>query len=653
VVVSAARNGLTRSSILTLSPAPVTIATLTIAPPSLIGSNDAVGTITLTDSAPALGIEVELLSSAGAVNVPAFVQIASGQSQATFQIATSVVTVSTPVTVTVAHAAITKSALLTLQPPAGNSVSNLSATPAFIVGGFSSQGTVTLSMASTDNGGSDVVLSSSDGALIVPGHVTVKKNKTSATFAIATNVVTAPRSVTLTASYGGVLRRLAVIVGPENAVTLASFTINPPRVIGGNPSAGAVVLSGPAPLGGAAVAVSTKRRNMITVPATVLIPEGATTATFPISTEPIHGNSDRAAGIDATYNGITQTATITMAPPITAESSVRKPIAQCASLALEPCLTVAGLKIATDAITINEARYSFYTPELQLLAETAYSTGPAKTIEYEYIWFGGQPMAQIETTTNTIHYYFNDHLGAPLLTTDASGAIDWRVQREPYGEIYSVLVGANRHQSLGLPGQEEPDRGPEASYNIFRWYRPGWGRYTQVDPLELRGGINLFVYARTNPIFFKDPLGANSVDYVGLPNEDVQKKCGQGALGCATGDIKAKCSCKCVEGAWRPKPWIMVGKWSVYYSTDCYDPAKIMTEEAEHIAVFKEGLIDANNLALKFKEKKYPTKYACEFGCGQWMFLASEAIQQKYKTALIDFLHPWKKCNGNWQFLPN
>jgi hypothetical protein len=287
----------------TLTPPAVTIGSLTIAPPSLIGSNDATGTIALTAPAPALAIEVELLSSDPAVTVPSVVQIASGQSQATFPIATSVVALPTSVTITATHAATTKSALFTLQPPAGNSVSSVSA---------------------------------------------------------------APRSVTLTANYGGVLRRLTIIVAPQNAVTLTSFTINPARVIGGNQSSGTIVLSGPAPFGGAAVAVSAKRRNMVTVPAIVLIPEGATTATFAIATDPIHGNRDRSVEIDATYNGITQSATLTIAPPLTAGWSLGKPIAKCASLALEPCLTAAGLKIATHAVSVTESRYSFYTPELQL-----------------------------------------------------------------------------------------------------------------------------------------------------------------------------------------------------------------------------------------------------------------------------------------------
>jgi RHS repeat-associated protein len=51
----------------------------------------------------------------------------------------------------------------------------------------------------------------------------------------------------------------------------------------------------------------------------------------------------------------------------------------------------------------------------------------------------------------------------------------------------------------GWPGEE--------SYNVFRWYRGGWGRYSQSDPIGLEGGLNLYRYSYADPIGLIDPLG--------------------------------------------------------------------------------------------------------------------------------------------------
>jgi len=68
---------------------------------------------------------------------------------------------------------------------------------------------------------------------------------------------------------------------------------------------------------------------------------------------------------------------------------------------------------------------------------------------------------------------------------------------------------------LRLPGQEAEELNlsidgngvTERFYNIFRWYRPGWGRYTQSDPIGLNGGTNLYAYAFQNPVVGFDPTG--------------------------------------------------------------------------------------------------------------------------------------------------
>ena len=119
-------------------------------------------------------------------------------------------------------------------------------------------------------------------------------------------------------------------------------------------------------------------------------------------------------------------------------------------------------------------------------------TVPSGGTTYEYVWFGGQPVAQLDTaaSTTTTHWIFTDHLGTPIIETDAAGTVDWRAEYEPYGKIFAFRAGATRHQPLRLPGQEAGSG--ESSYNIFRWYRAGWGRYTQSDPLAA-GGPGIFV----------------------------------------------------------------------------------------------------------------------------------------------------------------
>ncbi|EOC0045946.1 RHS repeat-associated core domain-containing protein [Cronobacter sakazakii] len=43
-------------------------------------------------------------------------------------------------------------------------------------------------------------------------------------------------------------------------------------------------------------------------------------------------------------------------------------------------------------------------------------------------------------------------------------------------------------------------------YNLFRYYDPAAGRYTQMDPIVLAGGLNTYNYVG-DPLTWVDPLG--------------------------------------------------------------------------------------------------------------------------------------------------
>jgi RHS repeat-associated protein len=162
-------------------------------------------------------------------------------------------------------------------------------------------------------------------------------------------------------------------------------------------------------------------------------------------------------------------------------------------------------------------RYHHYTPDLRFLARTDYtvtatSTTVARSIEA--LWFAGLPVAQIDyNDLATLRYTFTDHLGLPILQTSSLGAVIWQMEFEPYGRLYRVRTGKESAQPLRLPGQELTMDGKE-NYNVFRWYRGWWARYTQADMLGMPTWKepNLFSYARENPARLSDALGLYTVD---------------------------------------------------------------------------------------------------------------------------------------------
>jgi RHS repeat-associated protein len=82
-----------------------------------------------------------------------------------------------------------------------------------------------------------------------------------------------------------------------------------------------------------------------------------------------------------------------------------------------------------------------------------------------------------------------NHLGAPLATTNATGA-----EITPTG-----------YTALAFPGQMKTLA--DVWYNRYRDYDPTTGRYIQADPIGLDGGDNPYSYAGNNPLRYTDPSG--------------------------------------------------------------------------------------------------------------------------------------------------
>jgi hypothetical protein len=294
------------------TPASVSVSSLSLNPTTVTGGNSSTGTVTLSGPAPTGGAQVALSSSNTSVaTVPSSVTVAAGATSASFTVSTSAVVVSTTVTISASYGGATRSATLTVTPapPPAPTLSSLTLSPTSVTGGNSSTGTVTLS-GPAPTGGAQVTLSSSNTTVArVPSSVTVAAGATSASFTVSTSAVAVSTTVSISASYAGATRSasLTVTPAPPPPPTISSLTLNPANVFGGQSSTGTVTLTGPAPAGGAQVLLSSSD-GAASVPSSVIVPAGATSATFTVNTSFVLISTS--ATISASYNGTTRTATL-------------------------------------------------------------------------------------------------------------------------------------------------------------------------------------------------------------------------------------------------------------------------------------------------------------------------------------------------------
>ncbi len=306
VTLSATYNSVKASTILTVSPvSTVHLNTMWLSNSILVGGASTTGTIQLTAAAPAGGASVSLASSNTAVTVPASVLVAAGATTATFAVTTKAVTASATAAISASYNGTTASSSLTITAILLNTMwlNNGS-----LVGGSSTIGTVQLTSAAPAGGGVVTLSSSNTAAATVPSTVTVASGATTATFAINTNSVTSSITVTISASYNSSKVSSSLTVTP---LVLNTMWLNTLILKGGASTGGTVQLASPAPAGGVVVTLSSTSSSA-TVPASVTIAAGATTATFTVSTKAV--KSLTLPIITATYNGVPRIAILLLTP---------------------------------------------------------------------------------------------------------------------------------------------------------------------------------------------------------------------------------------------------------------------------------------------------------------------------------------------------
>src|SRR5712692_4226988 len=265
---------------------PPSLKSLSISPSTISGGAQAGAIVMLNGQAPASGAFVSLSSNSSAVSPPSSAFVAPGSFSVSLPIQTNAVTTNTTVTITASWNGVSTQAQLTLTPQQPPTSLTLNPTSTIGLGG-SSFGTVTVAApSSTDN--ILQVTSSHPAVASVNNSVMIPAGVTTGGFNIFTSPVTVQTVVTISVSGGGVTQSATLTVNPDAppppAATLSSLTLSPSSLVGGSGSTGTVTLTSAAPSGGALVSLSSSNAAVASVPASVTIVAGATSASFTVTT---------------------------------------------------------------------------------------------------------------------------------------------------------------------------------------------------------------------------------------------------------------------------------------------------------------------------------------------------------------------------------
>jgi hypothetical protein len=278
---------------------------LTLSPTTATGGATVTGTVTLDSPAPG-SVVVSLSSNSTSATVPATVTVLSGQTSATFPVATAGVDAVQSATIKATLNAKSASASLRIDPALA---SYLVFSRSSVAGGTALTGTVFLK-GNAGPSGVTVALASSDLALTVPASVAVSAGANSASFPVGTTAVDADTPATVSAKTGAKAVTKAVTV---LAATLKSLTLSPTSVTGGAGSKATIALTGPAGPSGLVVALSSSN-PAASVPASVSVPAGASSATVTVGTTAVA--SDTSATVSATAGGKTASAVLGVKAPV-------------------------------------------------------------------------------------------------------------------------------------------------------------------------------------------------------------------------------------------------------------------------------------------------------------------------------------------------
>ncbi len=394
-------------------PANPALGVMSVAPASVVGGTRAevnvplaAGTVatsnisfTLSNNNPSVA------SFPFTITAPPLV-IVKGMTNLHFLVDTNTVTTPQTVTITVNNKSLgSRSVTLTVRPPTEPlAIGAIEMQPRGVFGGDSATGVVRLVTGYVaPTGGALVTLTNDSASLItMPASVTIPAGQASAEFQIQTTATGVTTPVTVSGSYGGVMKSTTLTVSaPSQPVPISSVTLTPGTVVGGSNIGvrALVTLASGAPTEGANIMLTSSRPDIAAVPRLIRINfSGQTSAFTDFATAAVSAPTQ--VIITATFGGSSQSAVLNVTPPAATAPAI-------SSLTLNPA-SVAGGTSAQGTITLSAAATSPTTVTL------ASSSAPIVTVASSVTIPAGAASASFTINTASVSSQLNATITASL-----------------------------------------------------------------------------------------------------------------------------------------------------------------------------------------------------------------------------------------------
>lgn len=232
--------------------------------------------VSLNGPAPDAGMVVNLSSSNSAVSIPSSVTVPAGERSITLDLNISAVAVDTTVTLIGTGNAGEASASILVNRP---ELTSLLLSPKSVTGGLDASVIVRLT-GIAPVGGTTVSLASDNASAQVPAFVIVPEGKSEVLVKVTTIAVGTDSEVYVSANNETESLRAKLTV---KRASMATAVLTPNSVLGGTASKLDLTITGPAPVGGLKIDITTDGSGTL-IPSTVMVPSGARSVSVPVTT---------------------------------------------------------------------------------------------------------------------------------------------------------------------------------------------------------------------------------------------------------------------------------------------------------------------------------------------------------------------------------